>query len=61
MMKILLVALALVLLSTAANITTNTILWPKPANYSSDSAGLNVTVSPCDIKYVVESPGKIYV
>lgn len=61
-MKVLLLFMAVLLvLSSTATVHTSNRLWPKPANLTYDPQGENVTVSPCNIKYVVESPGQPYV
>jgi hypothetical protein len=44
-------------LASTANNSTN-LLWPRPVNFTYTPDGDNVTVSPCDIKYIVESPGQ---
>ncbi len=52
--------LSLLVCSTLAqtNHTTDKI-WPKPANFSYNVSGENITVSPCDIKYVIEAPSQL--
>jgi hypothetical protein len=59
-MKALLLAICVAAVC-AATFNTTSKLWPRPANLSFTTDGENVTASPCDIKYVVESPGQIYV
>lgn len=56
-MKALLALLAVFVLVSTANNSTH-LLWPRPVNFTSTPEGDNVTVSPCDIKYIVESPGQ---
>jgi len=60
-MKVLLFMTILLVLASAATEHTSNRLWPKPANLTYDPEGENVTVSPCNIKYVVESPGQPYI
>lgn len=59
-MKIILICFLLAI-SLTLNTTTTNLLWPKPAYFTSDNEGLSITISPCDINYIVESPGKAYV
>jgi hypothetical protein len=60
MRKVILILAILSLALAATSNATNT-LWPRPINYTYTPEGPNVTVSPCDIKYVVSSPGQLYV
>ena len=61
-MKILLISLLLVLsCHTLAVSHVTTKIWPKPANFTFTPEGTNLTVSPCDIKYIVEAPSAILV
>jgi hypothetical protein len=51
-MKLFILLLTFLALSTATSNSTNKI-WPKPANFTYTPEGDNYTVSPCDLKYVV--------
>ena len=51
-MRIVLLLLAIVALTLATTSTTNKI-WPKPASFSSNPQGETLTVSPCDVQYVI--------
>jgi hypothetical protein len=63
-MKLLLNALLVLFMAfgcMAVTLHNTTRLWPKPANLSYDSEGDNITINPCNIKYVVSSPGQAFV
>ena len=60
MLALLLIALPLILCANSTSNSSNK-LWPKPANFTFTPEGPNITVSPCEIKYSVSSPGQIYV
>lgn len=51
--------LAIVLLGGCAS--SGDILWPKPVSFTFTSDGETVTVDPCTIKLVVESPNRLVV
>ncbi len=56
------VLLALICLSVqTATAHDSSTLWPLPINYSYDTAGTNVTISPCDVKYEVNAADKVYI
>lgn len=57
----LIVLAVLLLAASSAIVHTTSLLWPKPANFSMDNAAETFTISPCEIKYVVESPGQVFV
>jgi hexosaminidase len=53
--------LALFAPSLSAPLKNTDTLWPLPHTYTYDSEGENMTVSPCQIKYIISSPDKIYI
>ena len=59
-MKIVLLLLLLLASATAGNSLLNN-LWPLPNSYSFNPDGDSISISPCNIKYVISSPGPTYV
>jgi hypothetical protein len=59
-MKLFILLLAVVALSRADDYLYNN-LWPLPNNLNYTLTGDNVTISPCNLKYVVEAPGQAFV
>ena len=62
-MKLINLLAVVVVLSSASGATLHStdFLWPRPLNVSLESPGTNVTVSPCNIKYVINAADKIYI
>ena len=57
----LLVGLLLVATALGATVHSTDFLWPRPVNVSMELPGANLTVSPCNIKYVINAADKIYI
>lgn len=55
------ILLLAILAITLTNAYLEDKLWPLPTSYSYSRDGTNVTADPCNLRYVVESPGRTYV
>lgn len=53
-MRLFLLVLAIAAITASATGSTDKI-WPKPVSFSSNPHGETVTVSPCDVQYVIEA------
>lgn len=57
-----LLALALLLVGLqAATGYNSSFLWPRPTIYSYDTAGANLTISPCQVNYIIQAADKVYI
>lgn len=59
MIRKIVLLLSTILISSCAS--SGDILWPKPASFTFTPDGETVTVNPCSINFVVESPSKYFV
>ena len=60
-MKRFAVLIILIVTSLAVQQSDSNLLWPLPINYTYETEGQNLTVSPCEINFNIEAADKIYV
>ena len=59
-MRVILIALLIISCLSVLKHDTNT-LWPRPTSYTYDDANSSMTVSPCQINYIIEAADKVYI